>query len=172
VNLFTSDAALGEAVAREGRGTVRAGLETFGALAGSAMVLELGRMANDNPPKLKSFDPQGHRIDRVELPKILVRDYDPSPLPAEAKRAVTFGMGMTERQGGTDVRANTTRAEPVDGRGAGSAYTITGHKWFLSAPMSDLFLAHLGLGRVDSGHGRATNLAHAGAASTAHSGGR
>jgi AidA-like protein len=97
VNLFTSDAALGEAVAREGRGTVRAGLETFGALAGSAMVLELGRMANDNPPKLKSFDPQGHRIDRVELPKILVRDYDPSPLPAEAKRAVTFGMGMTER---------------------------------------------------------------------------
>jgi putative acyl-CoA dehydrogenase len=47
---------------------------------------------------------------------------------------------MTERQGGSDVRANTTRAEPVDSRGAGQTYTITGHKWFLSAPMSDAFL--------------------------------
>jgi putative acyl-CoA dehydrogenase len=74
------------------------------------------------------------------LPKILVRDYNPAPVPAQAKRAVTFGMGMTERQGGTDVRANTTRAEPLEGSGPGEAYAITGHKWFLSAPMSDAFL--------------------------------
>jgi putative acyl-CoA dehydrogenase len=77
---------------------------------------------------------------RQWLPKLLVRDYDPRPLPATAKRAVTFGMGMTERQGGTDVRANTTRAEPIDRGGRGKTYRLTGHKWFLSAPMSDLFL--------------------------------
>jgi putative acyl-CoA dehydrogenase len=217
LNLFTSDTALGEAVDREGAAWARGDLEAFGALTGSAKALELGRLANDNPPQLRNFDPQGHRIDRVEfhpayhevmaistaqglhcssfehllagagakagahvarcagsymaaqmepghccpitmthavvaslrhepglarqwLPKIVVHDYDPSPQPAEAKRTVTFGMGMTERQGGTDVRANTTSAEPIDGRGPGKAYRITGHKWFLSAPMSDLFL--------------------------------
>ena len=74
------------------------------------------------------------------LPKIIVRDYDPSQQPAEAKRAVTFGMGMTERQGGSDVRANTTRAEPVAGAGSGKLYRIAGQKWVLSAPMSDLVL--------------------------------
>ena len=63
VNLFASDQALGEAVAREGASPARAELETFGALAGSA--LELGRLANDNPTRLESFDPQGRRIDRV-----------------------------------------------------------------------------------------------------------
>jgi putative acyl-CoA dehydrogenase len=217
VNLFTSDMALGEAVAREGAAWARGDLDAFGALAGSATALELGRLANEHPPRLRSFDPQGRRIDHVEfhpayhevmaisaaqglhcssfehlltgegakagahvarcagsylaaqmepghccpitmthaavatlrhqpglarqwLPKILVRDYDPSPRPAEAKRAATFGMGMTERQGGTDVRANTTSAEPIDGRGPSKAYRITGHKWFLSAPMSDVFL--------------------------------
>jgi putative acyl-CoA dehydrogenase len=211
VNLFTSDAALGEAVAREGAGWACANLEAFGALTGSAEALELGRLANETPPRLESFDPQGRRIDRIEfhpayhqvmaisiaqglhcstleaprggahvarcagsymaaqmepghccpitmthavtaslrhepsllkawLPKIVLRDYDPAPAPAETKRAVTFGMGMTERQGGTDVRANTTRAEPVDGTGSGKPYRISGHKWFLSAPMSDLFL--------------------------------
>jgi putative acyl-CoA dehydrogenase len=72
------------------------------------------------------------------LPRILARTYDPETLPAEAKSAVTLGMGMTERQGGTDVRANTTWAEPIDADGG--AYAITGHKWFLSAPMSDAFL--------------------------------
>jgi len=73
------------------------------------------------------------------LPKILGRTYDPRTAPAAVKSAVTLGMGMTERQGGTDVRANTTRAEPLEG-GRGGAYAITGHKWFLSAPMSDAFL--------------------------------
>ena len=217
VNLFTSDPTLMDAVAREGAAWARANLEAFGALTGSAKAIELGRLANENPPRLMSFDPRGRPIDRVEfhpayhqvmaistaqglhcstfehlkrgekpkagahvarcagsymaaqmepghccpitmthavvaslrhepelarqwLPKILVRDYDPRPLPAAAKRGVTFGMGMTERQGGTDVRANTTRAEPIDSGGRGKTYRLTGHKWFLSAPMSDLFL--------------------------------
>ena len=56
------------------------------------------------------------------------------------KRSVTIGMGMTEKQGGTDVRSNTTRAIPVDGGGPGNEYLITGHKWFMSAPMCDAFL--------------------------------
>ena len=76
----------------------------------------------------------------VWLPKILSRTYDPGTAPAAAKTAVTLGMGMTERQGGTDVRANTTRAERLGGGGRGTEYAITGHKWFLSAPMSDAFL--------------------------------
>jgi putative acyl-CoA dehydrogenase len=73
---------------------------------------------------------------RAWLPKILNRAYDPEPVPADKKSAVTLGMGMTERQGGTDVRANTTRAERLDD----GSYAVTGHKWFLSAPMSDAFL--------------------------------
>ncbi|WP_246731369.1 acyl-CoA dehydrogenase family protein [Methylocapsa sp. S129] len=69
------------------------------------------------------------------LPKILGRVYDPALKPWWEKSAVTLGMGMTEPQGGTDVRANTTRAEPVAG-----GYEITGAKWFMSAPMCDAFL--------------------------------
>jgi putative acyl-CoA dehydrogenase len=74
------------------------------------------------------------------LPRILPYNYDPSFAPGGAKAAVTLGMGMTEKQGGTDVRASTTSAEPVAGGGPGQEYRITGHKWFLSAPMSDAFL--------------------------------
>lgn len=66
--------------------------------------------------------------------------YDPSFQPAAAKDSVTLGMGMTEKQGGSDVRANTTRAVPEGARGPGQSYRITGHKWFMSAPMSDAFL--------------------------------
>jgi putative acyl-CoA dehydrogenase len=74
--------------------------------------------------------------------------YDPRPLPVARKRGVTLGMGMTEKQGGSDVRANTTRAEH-DGRDAwGERYRITGHKWFFSAPQSD---AHLVLAQADGG---------------------
>jgi putative acyl-CoA dehydrogenase len=69
------------------------------------------------------------------LPKILGRVYDPTLRPWWEKSAVTLGMGMTEPQGGTDVRANVTRAEP-----AAEAYEITGSKWFMSAPMCDAFL--------------------------------
>lgn len=70
------------------------------------------------------------------LPRIFSPDYDPRFLPAQQKRGVTLGMGLTEKQGGSDVRANTSRAEPVGGR----EYRIVGHKWFMSAPMCDAFL--------------------------------
>ncbi|MFO1173583.1 MAG: isovaleryl-CoA dehydrogenase [Hyphomicrobiaceae bacterium] len=216
VNLFTGDAALQEAVEREGAGHAAESLARFGALTGSAQMLEQGRLANENPPRLKSHDLKGHRIDKVEyhpayhalmtmstaqglhmgswdhlisganapapganvaraagsfmaaqteaghccpitmtnaavaslllepalaqdlLPKILVRDYDPAFKPIPEKRAITIGMGMTEKQGGTDVRANTSRAEPIPGEPG--LYLLTGHKWFMSAPMSDAFL--------------------------------
>ncbi|MFF7706184.1 acyl-CoA dehydrogenase family protein [Pseudomonas sp. NPDC007930] len=74
------------------------------------------------------------------LPKVLARSYDPRNVPAEAKAGVTIGMAMTEKQGGTDVRANTTRAYPVGQGGPGQAYELLGHKWFCSAPMCDAFL--------------------------------
>jgi putative acyl-CoA dehydrogenase len=67
--------------------------------------------------------------------KILGRNYDPSFRPWWEKSTITLGMGMTEKQGGTDVRANTTWARPE-----GEGYLITGHKWFMSAPMCDGFL--------------------------------
>jgi putative acyl-CoA dehydrogenase len=69
------------------------------------------------------------------MPKIMSRHYDARFRPWWEKRGTTLGMGMTEKQGGTDVRANTTRAEL-----AGDGYAITGHKWFMSAPMCDAFL--------------------------------
>ncbi|WP_194744427.1 acyl-CoA dehydrogenase family protein [Thermaurantiacus tibetensis] len=75
------------------------------------------------------------------LPRILARRYDPRALPASDKAGVTLGMAMTEKQGGSDVRANTTVAEP-DGEGV----RLVGHKWFCSAPMSDAFLT---LARLD-----------------------
>jgi putative acyl-CoA dehydrogenase len=219
INLFSTDRALTEAVSREGGGAAAKRLEAFGAACGSAAAFERGRLANENPPKLRSFDTKGRRLDVVEfhpayhecmglsmaeglhcaawehlrepgakpasganvarsagcymatqmeaghqcpitmtnaavptlllqpgiaehwVPKILARDYDKSFNPASAKRGVTIGMGMTEKQGGTDVRANTTRAEAAAGAGGpGAEYVITGHKWFMSAPMCDAFL--------------------------------
>jgi putative acyl-CoA dehydrogenase len=74
------------------------------------------------------------------LPRILSRTYDPAFKLMIDKAGVTVGMGMTERQGGTDVRTNTTKAVPVQGGGPGREYVLTGHKWFMSAPMSDAFL--------------------------------
>src|SRR6185437_6877913 len=62
--------------------------------------------------------------------------YDPRDVPVADKAGITLGMGMTEKQGGSDVRANTTRAEPIDGE----RYRLIGHKWFFSAPMCDGFL--------------------------------
>ena len=197
VNLFSSDAALQEAVRREG-GDEQA-LGRFGATAGSRHMLEQARLANENPPKLRLFDARGFRLDIVDyhpayhelmaastaqglhcengvgraaafymaaqmeaghccpitmtnaampvlrqnpaiaeawLERIMVRDYDPAFRPASEKRAVTIGMAMTERQGGSDVRANLTEAEAA----GGGEYLLTGHKWFMSAPMSDAFL--------------------------------
>jgi putative acyl-CoA dehydrogenase len=88
------------------------------------------------------------------LPKILSRQYDPRSLPVGQKTGALIGMGMTEKQGGTDVRANTTRAEPFDpaearrrfGAEGEGAWRIVGHKWFFSAPQSD---AHLILAQTD-----------------------
>ncbi|MCF8710150.1 acyl-CoA dehydrogenase family protein [Rhizorhapis sp. SPR117] len=70
--------------------------------------------------------------------RILAARYDPASRPAADKAGVTIGMAMTEKQGGSDLRANTTRAEPADG--ARRTFVLTGHKWFCSAPMSDAFL--------------------------------
>ena len=76
----------------------------------------------------------------IWLPKILSGQYDPRNLPMEQKTGVTIGMAMTEKQGGTDVRANTTKAHPIGAGGPGQAYELVGHKWFCSAPMCDAFL--------------------------------
>jgi putative acyl-CoA dehydrogenase len=216
VNLYASDVALGEAVEREGGGAAAQRLVSFGLRTGSREAFERGRLANENPPRLRTHDARGRRLDWVEfhpayhacmqtsfaeglhssvwshltggaprpgghviraagtymaaqmeaghccpitmtnaavptlllepklaeawLPKIVSTTYDPRFAPAADKASVTFGMGMTEKQGGTDVRTNTTRAVPVGPRGPGAEYRLTGHKWFMSAPMSDAFL--------------------------------
>jgi putative acyl-CoA dehydrogenase len=82
----------------------------------------------------------------VWLSRIMSDVYDPRPLPVVEKRSVLIGMGMTERQGGSDVRANVTRAE----RDSDHAWRISGHKWFFSAPQCD---AHLVLAQTDAGLG-------------------
>jgi putative acyl-CoA dehydrogenase len=73
-------------------------------------------------------------------PLICSTSYDRRFIPASLKTGLTIGMGMTEKQGGSDVRANTTKAVPLAERGPGKEYLLTGHKWFCSAPMSDAFL--------------------------------
>jgi putative acyl-CoA dehydrogenase len=84
------------------------------------------------------------KLFRQWAPHVSTRKYDPSNKPPLEKAGLTLGMGMTEKQGGTDVRANTTRADSaVDG-----LYRLTGHKWFMSAPMSDAFLV---LAQADEG---------------------
>jgi putative acyl-CoA dehydrogenase len=85
---------------------------------------------------------RGHAEVAAEwLPRLLASVYDPRAVPAAQKLGALCGMGMTEKQGGSDVRANTTRARPLGTRtGAGADYELTGHKWFFSAPMCDVFL--------------------------------
>src|SRR5256714_12397972 len=78
----------------------------------------------------------------------MARTYEPRLLPAEQKASAIAGMAMTEKQGGSDVRANTTVARALNGGGAGAEYEITGHKWFCSAPMCDMFLV---LAQTDEG---------------------
>jgi putative acyl-CoA dehydrogenase len=73
-------------------------------------------------------------------PRITSLEYDPELRPAGDKPGVLSGMAMTEKQGGSDVRANTTVARPIAGGGAGGEYELVGHKWFCSAPMCDVFL--------------------------------
>jgi putative acyl-CoA dehydrogenase len=81
-------------------------------------------------------------------PLITATSYDPRLIPASEKGSAIAGMAMTEKQGGSDVKANTTFATPLNGGGAGAEYEIVGHKWFCSAPMSDLFLV---LAQTDEG---------------------
>lgn len=201
LNLAALDAPLREQAAG---GEHAALLTRFGAAWGGADRLALGRLANENPPRLRTHDPQGRRLDLVEfhpsyhalmaessvgglsastwqggthlaraarlylvsgveaghicpltmthagpaalaaapallaewLPRIRAGHYDGRFLPFWEKSGVTLGMGMTEKQGGTDVRANLSRARPL----GGGEYEIEGHKWFFSAPMSDAFL--------------------------------
>lgn len=210
VNRFAGDLPLREAVERHGGAAINDAANRLGAWAGSAEAIEQGRLANANPPRLRTHDRFGNRIDRVDFhpayhelmrlgievgvhalpwegsrhghverlalmylrhqvdegtscpltmtfavmpslraepaleaiwaPRVVSRRYDPRFVPAEQKSGALFGMAMTERQGGSDVRANTTRAAR-DGEHAGVAtYRLTGHKWFCSAPMNDAFL--------------------------------
>ncbi len=81
-------------------------------------------------------------------PLLTATSYDPRLIPAAEKGSAIAGMAMTEKQGGSDVRANTTIASPVGEGGAGEEYELVGHKWFCSAPMSDMFLV---LAQTDDG---------------------
>jgi putative acyl-CoA dehydrogenase len=82
--------------------------------------------------------------------KLYAREHDPRDLPLAQKRSAMIGMGMTEKQGGSDVRSNQTHAYAIDGGGRGGAYRLVGHKWFFSAPQCD---AHLVLARTDDHEG-------------------
>ena len=95
-------------------------------------------------PALRATD----ELAREWEPLVTATHYDPRLVPAAEKGCAISGMAMTEKQGGSDVRANTTVARPLNGGGAGAEYEIVGHKWFCSAPMSDLFLV---LAQTDDG---------------------
>lgn len=84
------------------------------------------------------------------LPALFSHDYDPDDAPVSSKRGALIGMGLTEKQGGSDLRAITTHAVALGPQGRGEAYRLTGHKWFLSAPHAD---AHLVLANTDAGPG-------------------
>jgi putative acyl-CoA dehydrogenase len=199
-NLFLDNAPLVEALKREGGGWAHDRAAEAGAFWGGE-AQEWGRLANENPPVLKTHDAVGNRVDEVEfhpawhqlmaagkrwdmhglpwnepqpgahvaraaiymsgmqaeagfccpitmtfaavpalgdsewVPRLLSKEYDGSLRPDKA--GATCGMAMTEKQGGSDVRANTTVAVPLDVDGE---YLLTGHKWFCSAPMCDVFL--------------------------------
>jgi putative acyl-CoA dehydrogenase len=97
-------------------------------------------------PVMQRYAATTPAIARDWLPRILSHTYDPSSGAIRGKTGALLGMGMTEKQGGSDVRANTTYAE-LDGHGEwGERYRITGHKWFFSAPQCD---AHLVLAQTD-----------------------
>jgi len=127
---------------RPGAHVVRAGLELLHNQADSGTDCPL-TMTYASVPAIAS-EPE---LAREWVPKILSRSYDTTSRPCDAKAGVTIGMAMTEKQGGTDVRANTSRAVPQNEKiGTGEAFLLTGHKWFCSAPMSDAFLT---LAKID-----------------------
>jgi len=206
-NLFDDNLPLVEALEREGGGWALGRARMVGAAWGGAP-LRWGFEANEHPPKLRTFDRYGHRIDEVEFhrawhdlmglavehelhslawtspndgahvartamyltaaqaeagftcpitmtfaavpalraapelaarwePRLTATTYDPELRAHGDKASALCGMAMTEKQGGSDVRANTTVARPLSTPGE---YELTGHKWFCSAPMCDLFL--------------------------------
>ncbi|HHH0384437.1 TPA: isovaleryl-CoA dehydrogenase [Yersinia enterocolitica] len=220
-NLYLSDMALREAVMREHAGWDGEDLARIGLQLGSQESLELGRLANANPPELLRYDAAGQRLDQVRfhpawyvlmqelvnhrvhnlpwqedarigsfvaraarfilhaqveagtlcpitmtfgaipllqqtlpplfqswIPALLSDRYDSHQIVGSQKRGLLIGMGMTEKQGGSDVLSNSTRAEPLQARGNGEAYRLVGHKWFFSVPQSD---AHLVLAQAEGG---------------------
>jgi len=207
-NLFEADAPLRESLEREGASWAHGLVHELGELAGTQQAIDWGFQANASPPRLRTHDRFGERIDEVEFhpawhelmkvaighglhalpwresrpgahaaraaafyvwsqvegghgcpvsmtyaavpalrkspalaaewePLMTSLDYDPGLRHHSNKKGVLFGMAMTERQGGSDVRANTTRAVSA---GANGEHLLTGHKWFCSAPMCDAFL--------------------------------
>lgn len=220
-NLYLSDMALREAVMREHAGWDGEDLSRIGLQFGSQESLELGRLANANPPELLRYDAAGQRLDQVRfhpawyvlmqelvnhrvhnlpwqedarigsfvaraarfilhaqveagtlcpitmtfgaipllqqtlpplfqswIPALLSDRYDSHQIVGSQKRGLLIGMGMTEKQGGSDVLSNSTRAEPLQARGNGEVYRLVGHKWFFSVPQSD---AHLVLAQAKGG---------------------
>ncbi|WP_413507174.1 isovaleryl-CoA dehydrogenase [Serratia proteamaculans] len=220
-NLFLSDTPLHEAVQREQAGWDVEVLASLGQQLGTQESLELGRLANANPPELLRYDATGQRLDDVRfhpawhilmqglianrvhnlpwqedarigsfvaraarfvlhaqveagtlcpvtmtfgaipllqrslpaefqswLTPLLSDRYDAHLLPGGQKRGLLIGMGMTEKQGGSDVLSNTTTANPLAARGPGEVYRLVGHKWFFSVPQSD---AHLVLAQAEGG---------------------
>ena len=220
-NLYLSDMALREAVIREHAGWDGEDLARIGLQLGSQESLELGRLANANPPELLRYDAAGQRLDQVRfhpawyvlmqelvnhrvhnlpwqedarigsfvaraarfilhaqveagtlcpitmtfgaipllqqtlpplfqswIPVLLSDRYDSHQIVGSQKRGLLIGMGMTEKQGGSDVLSNSTRAEPLQARGNGEVYRLVGHKWFFSVPQSD---AHLVLAQAKGG---------------------
>ncbi|MGQ0384758.1 MAG: isovaleryl-CoA dehydrogenase [Gammaproteobacteria bacterium] len=119
-------------------------------VARAAMYLLFGQLENGTQcPLTMTFAAApvlaGHadalpELARDGLPRIHARAYDRRFVPIEAKQGATIGMGMTERQGGSDVRTNRTEATPFAATGPGQPYRIEGEKWFFSAPMCDAFL--------------------------------
>lgn len=218
-SVFRTDRALVQTLAREGASSAFGDLERLGMLAGSEIAQEWGRLANEHPPKLRTHDRFGHRIDEVEFhpayhelmtvaatsglhaapwisadpvahtaraakfyvwsqveaghgcpismtyavipalrknpalaqlwePRFAHCEYDPQLRRIEEKQSAICGMALTEKQGGSDVRANLMRGVFAERTPLGDAYLLTGHKWFCSAPMSDAFLV---LAQTDAG---------------------
>lgn len=210
-NQYSQDAALKEALFREGAPWAETKIENFGATTGSREKIDWGIQANANKPTFVTHNQYGQRIDEVtfhptyhqlmkdskahelhSLPwtetqpganvaraalyylqtqaeaghlcpitmthaciptlrkqpniakeweqKILSPIYDPRNIPHTEKQGLTIGMAMTEKQGGSDVRTNSTKAYPIQNAGPGEEYELVGHKYFVSAPMCDGFL--------------------------------
>ncbi|MDA4845125.1 acyl-CoA dehydrogenase family protein [Hoeflea poritis] len=128
---------------REGAHVARAALSFVWNQIESGIGCPTG-MAYSSVPTLRKVP----EIDRVWTDKIIAQDYDPRPIAVGEKQACTIGMALTEKQGGSDLRANSTFGMPAGLRGEGQEYRLTGHKWFCSAPMSDAFLT---LAQTDNG---------------------